>query len=150
VLRLRLYLDTSVVSAYLDDRFPQRMQETLDFWDTLAGFEVSISELTQAEIRDTGDARRRVGLLDLIRGFSVIEVNDEMRALARRYLDRSVLPPSARDDALHVAIAVVSRQDILVSWNFRHLVNRRRRAMINEVNIAAGYPVIEIVAPPEA
>jgi hypothetical protein len=42
-------------------------------------------------------------------------------------LDRSVLPPSARDDALHVAIAVVSRQDILVSWNFRHLVNRRRR-----------------------
>jgi hypothetical protein len=52
-------------------------------------------------------------------------------------------------DALHVAIAVAARQDILVRWNFRHLVNRRRRALVNEVNIVAGYPSIEILAPPE-
>ena len=52
-------------------------------------------------------------------------------------------------DALHVAIAVATRQDILVSWNFRHLVNRRRRALVNEVNILTGYPSIEILAPPE-
>jgi len=48
-----------------------------------------------------------------------------------------------------VAIAVAARQDILVSWNFRHLVNRRRRALVNEVNVLAGYPSIEILAPPE-
>ena len=53
------------------------------------------------------------------------------------------------EDALHVAVAVVSRQDILVSWNFRHLVNRRRFAPINEVNIPMGYATIEILAPPE-
>jgi len=148
-VRLRLYLDTSVISAYLDDRLPERMQETLDFWTRLIAFDVSISELTRAEIRDTADAHRQSRLFGLIQGFSVVEVDDEMRGLARRYLEHGVFPPSARDDALHVAIAVGSRQDILVSWNFRHLVNRRRRAMINEVNIAAGYPVIEIIAPPE-
>jgi hypothetical protein len=38
---------------------------------------------------------------------------------------------------------------LIVSWNFRHLVNRRRRALVNEVNILAGYPIIEIIAPPE-
>lgn len=148
-MRLRLYLDTSVISAYLDDRFPQRMQETLDFWARLSAFDVSISELTRTEIQDTADAVRRSRMFDLIQGFSVVEVDNEMRGLAGRYLEHRVFPLSARDDALHVAIAVGSRQDILVSWNFRHLVNRRRRAMINEVNIAAGYPVIEIVAPPE-
>jgi hypothetical protein len=41
---------------------------------------------------------------------------------------------------LHVAACVLTLQDILVSWNFRHLVNRRRRALINEVNIARGLP----------
>ncbi len=52
-------------------------------------------------------------------------------------------------DALHVAVAVVTRQDIFVSWNFRHLVNRRRRALVNEVNVLMSHPPIEILAPPE-
>ena len=53
------------------------------------------------------------------------------------------------NDALHVAAAVATRQDILLSWNFRHLVNRRRRAMINDLNVAEGLPGIEIMVPPE-
>jgi glycogen operon protein len=44
--------------------------------------------------------------------------------------------------AVHVAAAVLTRQDVLVSWNFRHLVNRRRRAQVNEVNISLGLPMI--------
>ena len=53
------------------------------------------------------------------------------------------------EDALHVAIAIVSRCEMIVSWNFRHLVNRRRRALINESNVLMDYPAIEILAPPE-
>ena len=52
-------------------------------------------------------------------------------------------------DALHVASAVLTRQDILLSWNFKHLVNRRRRALVNQMNTLRGLPNIEIVAPPE-
>jgi len=52
-------------------------------------------------------------------------------------------------DALHVATAGAARQDMLVSWNFRHLVNQRRRDLVNEVNRLAGYPPSEILAPPE-
>ena len=48
-----------------------------------------------------------------------------------------------------MAAAVLTRQDVLLSWNFKHLVNRRRRAQINEENISLGLPTIEIVAPPE-
>ena len=50
---------------------------------------------------------------------------------------------------IRMAAAVLTRQDVLLSWNFKHLVNRRRRAQINEENISLGLPVIEIVAPPE-
>jgi len=69
--------------------------------------------------------------------------------LAQEYVRRGVFSPATAVDALHVAVAVAARQDILVSWNFRHLVNRRRRALINEVNVLTGYPAIEILAPPE-
>jgi hypothetical protein len=54
-----------------------------------------------------------------------------------------------RNDALHVAAAVLTRQDILLSWNFKHLVNRKRRALINQLNTAKSLPLIEILAPPE-
>ena len=82
-------------------------------------------------------------------GFRVLSVEQDARDLAREYLRRGVFSPATAVDALHVAVAVAARQDILVSWNFRHLVNRRRRAMVNEVNVLTGNPAIEILAPPE-
>jgi hypothetical protein len=52
-------------------------------------------------------------------------------------------------DARHVAIATVGQVDVLVSWNYRHLVNRRRREAFNGVNAIMGYRPIDIVSPPE-
>jgi hypothetical protein len=72
-----------------------------------------------------------------------------MRILARQYINRGVFSALTLNDALHVAAAVLTRQDVLISWNFKHLVNRRRRAKINEVNISLDLPTIDIVAPPE-
>ncbi len=86
---------------------------------------------------------------ELTRPFEVLVVGDEGRRLAQEYLWRGIFSPATIEDALHVAITVVNRRDILVSWNFRHLVNRRRRALINEANVLAGYPTIEILSPPE-
>jgi len=149
-MRMRIYLDTSVVSAHVDDRLPERRRATVDFWSRLAEYDVAISELTLAEIRATADTALRREMEELVRPFEVLPVEDESRRLAQEYVRRGVFSPATIEDALHVAVAVASRRDILVSWNFRHLVNRRRRALINEVNILAGYPTIEIIAPPEA
>jgi predicted nucleic acid-binding protein len=147
---MRIYLDTSVVSARVDDRLPERRQATVDFWNRLAEYEVAISELTLAEIRATADPSLRREMEESVRPFEVLRVEEESRRLAQEYVRRGVFSPATIEDALHVAVAVATRRDILVSWNFRHLVNRRRRALINEVNILAGYPTIEIIAPPEA
>ena len=72
-----------------------------------------------------------------------------MRNLAASYVSAGTFTAAMYNDALHVAAAVLTRQDVLLSWNFKHLVNRRRRAQINEENISLGLPTIEIVAPPE-
>jgi len=148
-MSVRLYLDTSVVSARVDDRLPERRQATVDFWGRLTEYEVAISELTLAEIQATADPALRQEMEASVRGFEVLPVGVESRRLAQEYVRRGVFSPATLDDGVHVAVAVLSRRHVLVSWNFRHLVNRRRRALINEVNILAGFPTIEIVAPPE-
>jgi predicted nucleic acid-binding protein len=148
-MALRIYLDTSVVSGLVDDRLPERQRATVDFWSRLAEYEVSVSELTIAEIQATEDPGLRAQMADLVRSFRVLRIEEGARRLAREYVRRGVFSVATMEDALHVAVAVVSRQDMLVSWNFRHLVNRRRRALVNEANVLSGYPTIEILAPPE-
>jgi hypothetical protein len=124
-MKLKLYLDTSVFSAYLDDRAPDRRAQTVEFWE------------------------RRRRLLRLVDGLTVHLVTEEMRQLSDRYVQAGVFTAIMMNDAVHVAAAVLTRQDILLSWNFKHLVNRVRRAKVNQVNISQGLPTIEIIAPPE-
>ena len=72
-----------------------------------------------------------------------------MRQLSERYVQAGVFTAIMVNDAVHVAAAVLTRQDLLLSWNFKHLVNRVRRAKINQVNVSQRLPTIEIIAPPE-
>jgi hypothetical protein len=76
------------------------------------------------------------------------ETGRQLRGFPRD-ITQGVFTAAMLNDAFHVAAAVVTRQDVLLSWNFRHLVNRRRRARVNEVNVEAGLPILEILAPPE-
>lgn len=77
-------------------------------------------------------------------------VSEEMARLARTYVDAGIFSVSSMfRDALHVAVSVLTRQDVLVSWNYKHLANRRRRAAVHSLNVRLGLPVIEIVAPSE-
>lgn len=73
----------------------------------------------------------------------------EVRDLADRYIETGALHESSRDDTLHIAAATVARVDVLVSWNFRHMVNRPRIRKYNEVNRDMGYGPIIIRSPNE-
>jgi predicted nucleic acid-binding protein len=148
-LKLRIYLDTSVFSAYLDERSPERRAQTAEFWKRLHQYEFSTSELARVELSRTPDLDHRGKLLKLLEGFTIHRNDSEMKELAQHYIASEVFMPPMADDALHVAAAVMTRQDVLVSWNFKHLVNRRRRALVNQLNTARGLPTIEIAAPPE-
>lgn len=148
-MALRVYLDTSVFSAYYDEAVSDRRTQTEDFWKRRSEFELSTSVVAREELEQTPDPAKRNQLIALVDSVTVHSVTDLMRSLARSYIDSGVFTGVMYNDAVHVAAAVLTRQDVLLSWNFRHLVNRRRRAQIHEVNISLGLPTIDIVAPPE-
>jgi len=148
-MALRVYLDTSVFSAYFDEAVSDRRTQTEDFWKRRSEFELSTSVVAREELEQTPDPARRLQLITLVDGVTVHPVTDMMRSLAKSYIHSDIFTEVMYNDAVHVVAAVLTRQDVLLSWNFRHLVNRRRRAEINEVNVSQGLPTIDIVAPPE-
>ena len=148
-MKLRVYLDTSIFSAYYDDRLPERQSITKEFWERMSDFEVSTSEIARQELSQTYDESLRINLLSLQDDFIIHPVNDDIIDLANHYISAEVFSSVMFNDALHVAVAVITRQDILLSWNFKHLVNRRRRLQINQINAVLELPMIEIMAPPE-
>ena len=69
--------------------------------------------------------------------------------LSNAYINHSVVGPSQRVDAQHIAIATVQRVDILASWNFAHIVKWSRIRAFNSVNLERDYPTLEIRSPRE-
>lgn len=145
-----VYLDTTVPSAYFDDRAPDRMRMTQAFWcNADSRFSLVLSEIVLAEIEATRNEKLRAKMLELVADIERIEVDQEAQILAQEYVDKKVFPERYFSDGLHVAVAVVHRIEYLVSWNFSHLVKVNTRREVNLINALKGYGSIEIVAPPE-
>ena len=79
----------------------------------------------------------------------LVAISPEAEELAAAYIKGGVVAGSMRADALHIALAVVVRADVLVSWIFKHIANLRRTHAYNGVNLKRGYPVLEIRTPRE-
>ena len=150
MLKSRIYLDTSVPSAYFDERAPERQQLTREFWSNqLPEFEGLISEFVIQEIDDVPDSGRRAEMRRLVEPLDILDYTEDAQKLIQHYLKHDVFTQKNLVDATHVAIAVTHRIGYLVSWNFRHLVKVRIRRGVNLVNSQNGYDPIEIIAPPE-
>lgn len=148
-MKQRIYLDTSVLSALHDDRAPERRLQTQEFWNSLSAYEASTSELTRQEIGDTPDAALRARMLESLNALVVFPISAAMQQFAAAYIDAGIFPRTQEADAIHVAAAVLTRHDVLLSWNFKHLVNRRRRALVNATNISLGAATVDIISPLE-
>jgi len=150
VIREKIYLDTTVPSIYYDYRTPDRQKLTKEFWhEKLSDFEIFIYELVVIEINKTPENEKRKNLKELVKDFRVLEITEETDALATEYIKKGVFTEKTRDDALHVAIAVVNGIHYLASWNYRHMVKVKTCREVNLINSLMGYRAIEIVAPPE-
>ena len=148
--RETLYFDTSVPSAYYDERAKDRQEAPIKFWDNaLPNYKVYISEIAVKELEDTKDETLRRKFKVLIKSFKVLKTNKKIRDLANAYIERGVFPEKYLADALHVAVASFYDISYIVSWNFEHLVKVKTRKSVNLVNILEGYREIEIVSPQE-
>jgi hypothetical protein len=78
-----------------------------------------------------------------------LQLDAEAMELAEAYIAAGVIAAKMRADAQHIAMATVARVDVLVSWNFKHVVNLQRIHGYNSLNLRRGYPLLEIRAPRE-
>lgn len=79
----------------------------------------------------------------------LIEADNNARDLADKYLKEKIVTARYKSDALHIAVATIHKVDVMVSWNFKHIVNLNRIRQYNSVNLKYGYSMIEIRSPME-
>ena len=145
-----LYLDTSVPSAYYDDRAKERMEATIKFWkEVLSSYKTYVSEITVKELDDTKDENLRRKFRKLIKGFKVLKTKKVIRDLAEAYVEKEIFSEKYIDDVHHVAMASYYEISYLASWNYEHVVKMKTRRLVNSVNILEGFKEIGIVSPLE-
>jgi len=79
----------------------------------------------------------------------LILATEEVVELADAYQGHRILTPKFYDDGLHIALASVAEADLLVSWNFRHIVHFDKIRLFNSVNLELGYKPLQIYSPRE-
>lgn len=146
--KLKIYLDTSVPNAYFDDKNPFRKEITREFWNKLKDYEVFVSDVVIKEIEDIGNTTKRKDLLGLISEFRKLSSDEkEIKALAEEYIVRGVIPLKHIEDAIHIAVASFNYMDVLISWNFEHIVKLKTKREVNVINVLLGYNQLEIIEP---
>ena len=147
---MKVYLDTSVIS-YLDQKdAPERMKETQYMWEFFkkGQYEVYISDVVVYEIKKCSMEKREILLdyLDQIE-YNIIETDENTVSLAEKFIDFGVLKRKSYDDCRHIAAAVLAGCDIIISWNFKHIVNVKTIQGVKAVTTYEGYKDLMIYPP---
>jgi hypothetical protein len=146
--RLRVYVDNSVYGGVFDEEFAEASQRF--FEQVKAGrYIVLISEVVFEEIEDAPERVQRI-LRDLpADALEEIALTPQVYELSQAYVAATVLSPKWAFDAIQVAAATVAGADLILSWNFEHLVNFDRIRGFNAVNLMRGYKTLDIRTPKE-
>jgi hypothetical protein len=145
--KIKLFLDTSVPSAFYDTSKPLRQLITQKWFENKASlYDLYISSTALKEISKLENVIKKQNIRDLIfdHDVKVLELSEEVVKLGEEYMKRGAIPKSEPEDACHIAITSVNRLDALASWNFKHIVSVNPIRKIYEINMKLGYPIIGI------
>ena len=148
--KLKLYLDTSVVSLLEPSARPEWTAETLELWDCIIdGMYIPIiSDITIGELEKTAEPIKGAIYNHIAKVTTIDAVEtDESLELAEKYIQHGVLKEENRDDCRHIALATIIDADYIVSWNFKHFVNVNTIDKVQAVNKLNGYKEIKIISP---
>ena len=147
-MKQKIYIDTSVVGGYFDEEFSK---DTIQFFNRVKKGEINIivSDILQAEL-----FRAPKFIKDLLETIpkkfkESVKLTPEAIELADKYIEAKVVGKTSRIDCQHIAIATLCHADVLVSWNFKHIVNLDRIRGYNGINFQNGHRMIEIRTPKE-
>ena len=146
--KLRIYIDTSVIGGCFDDEFAVWSNGLVDDFK-LSYFRVVTSVIVRQEIEAAPVFIRKK--FNEIMGFGgeLLKVTGEVLDLYDFYRKRKILTVKSQNDMLHVALATVAKVDIIVSWNFKHIVRFDKIKQFNASNLEKGYKAVDIFSPRE-
>lgn len=146
--KLRIYVDTSVFGGCFDEEFAE---ESLTLFEEIkAGkFILALSSVTLQELSLAPEIVRRVLANLPPEVIEIIPDSSEILQLRDAYLAAKVVGPSCANDAQHIAAASVATVDLVVSWNFKHIVHYDKINSYHGVNLLHGYRPIPIYSPKE-
>ena len=144
----RVYVDTSALGGCFDPEFAEWSNGLMqDFRNRL--FKLLLSQVTATEPQDAPEKVQAVYAELLTLGAEIIEATESALELADAYQEHRILTPKFYDDGLHIAVATVGEADVLVSWNFKHIVRFDKIRLFNAVNLEYGYKPLPIFSPRE-
>ncbi len=144
--RLTLYVDTSVIGGYFDIEFAEVTQSLFDNLEN-SQYNIMFSSVTEDELINAPKQVREFLYSIPKKLITRVELSEEAVNLADTYIAEKVVGQTSREDCFHIALATIHKADILLSWNFKHIVNVFRIRGYNAVNLKLGYTQIDIRSP---
>lgn len=148
--KLKVYLDTSVVSHLLQEDAPEKMEDTRKLWKMFKDgkYDVYLSTVTLKELQKCSEPRKTqlIDCLNEIR-FTTLDITDDVVTLAGKIIDMGILTQKSFDDCQHIGAAVMNECDCIISWNFKHIVNVKTIRGVRAITNLEGYKMIEIWNP---
>jgi predicted nucleic acid-binding protein len=142
----RFYFDTSIFGGAFDIEFEEASIQL--FEKVKLGQIICIySDLTEGELFNAPKKVKALFRSLPSESLEYVTMDDEAIGLAKKYIAENVVGKTSFDDCVHIALATINKADILVSWNFKHIVNVYRIRGYNSVNLRSGYPTLEIRSP---
>ena len=137
--KLRIYVDTSVIGGCFDPEFAEWSNALID--DFRKGrYQAVLSDVTAAEVLPAPDFVGNLHAELLSLPTQVVRVDEDAVSLVQHYIAHSVLGQRFMNDMLHIALAtIIAEVDVLVSWNFKHIVRLDKIRLFNAVNLEQGY-----------
>jgi predicted nucleic acid-binding protein len=147
-MKQRFYLDTSVFGGVFDKEFEEF---TLQLFERIKLGKITCvySELVETELVDAPNRIKTLFKELPKESLEKVEINDDVLALATKYVEEKVVGETSFDDCIHIATTTFYRADISVSWNFKHIVNVYRIRGYNSIKLRMNYPYLEIRSPKE-
>ena len=105
--------------------------------------QVTITEMNECPIDKLNILKAR---LEEIK-YTKLVLNDDCFNLAREIINIGILTEKSLDDSYHIATAVINDCDIIISWNFKHLVNVKTIDGVRAITQLKRYKNINIIDP---
>ena len=139
----RVYIDTSVIGGCFDEEFARWSNALVENF-RMGYFKPVVSEVVEEELKEAPDNVRRIYEQLLGYGAERLRADASCFSLMEEYRKRKILSDKFEDDMLHIALATIYNADLMVSWNFKHIVHYAKISQFNAVNIEQGYRPISI------